>query len=331
MPDPWFISSRPVLDQLGATFGSQRPFTTQGGYGGGGVDYTDVINNQIQQQQQQADRDYGLKKQGLDQQYSLAKMQARSQQERNQIDREYQQAQVQLARDRLAQDAQQFSQNLGQRQHEFDVNAGFNQRDFGQHQHEFDIGQGNNVRDFGQRQYEFGANLGENQRQFNTQTGYNLLNMQANLRGPANYFQASNLAHNVAGDPNSATFLDALRSNTHLPGFSAQGGVPDAVSLNSLAAQQGNVPMMAGGAMAEYQQGQGAQATAAEDPRLAQIRGIYAAGAHKLAPGALEQMTPTERGLFGSGIDAIGGDQDTFLDQYRRSRVGQRLGMAAAA
>jgi hypothetical protein len=296
MANPWFLSSMPVLDQLGATMGS--------GVSGADTDYTALIQNQIEQQQRQADRDYGLRKQGLDQQYALAKMSARSQQERNQIDREYQQAQVELARDRLTQDARQFDENLGQRKLEFGQTLGENQR-------QFDIGQGNNVRDFGQRQNEF-----------NTTTGLGLVNTLAQYsQHPASYWQAAEYARNVGQMPGTATFLGALQNNSRLAGFGAQAGVPDRESYATLASK-----LTGGGAGAG-----GAGGADPYDARLAQIKSIYAAGAHQLAPGSLEQLTPTERSLFTSGISAAGGDADTFLDQYRRSRIGQGVSNLRAA
>lgn len=55
--------------------------------------------------------------------------------------------------------------------------------------------------------------------------------------------------------------------------------------------------------------------------RLANIQPIFQAGAHKLAPGALESMTPTERGLFSSAAKASGIRPEDFEQQYKRSRL----------
>lgn len=158
--------------------------------------------------------------------------------------------------------------------------------------------------------------------------GYDVLNMAAQLRGPENYFQAANFARGVADDPNSAGFLNALKDNIGQRSYGAQYSVPDPVTLNSLASSLGT-PFETGavqpGALSP------GNTAAADDTRLNQIRGLYAGGAHKLGAGALEGLTADEFKLLQSGIDAIGGSGATFLDQYRRSRVGNRSQMANVA
>jgi hypothetical protein len=54
-------------------------------------------------------------------------------------------------------------------------------------------------------------------------------------------------------------------------------------------------------------------------------------GAHQLGAGALEGLTDTERGWLTSGLDSLGYDSNTFLDQYRRSRIGQGISGSRAA
>ena len=149
--------------------------------------------------------------------------------------------------------------------------------------------------------------------------GYDVLNMAAQLRGPASYFQASEFNRGVAQNPNSATFLNALKNNTQLSDFGAQYGVPDKETLGTLSAKLGT-PVATTGAF---------NATAnnsADDAYLSQIRSIGAAGAHKLGAGALEQLTDSEKKMLISGLDASGFDSANFLDQYRRSRIGQSAG-----
>jgi hypothetical protein len=155
--------------------------------------------------------------------------------------------------------------------------------------------------------------------------GYDLLGKMAELRGPENYYQSAAYARGVANDPNSATFLNALKNNVNMPDFGAQYGVPDPETLSTLSSKLGT-PMGAGPASSAIGAG------GAQDNSLNQIRGLYAAGAHRLGAGALESLTDTERKLLTSGIDAIGGDASTFMDQYRRSRIGQGVsgGYAAA-
>lgn len=149
--------------------------------------------------------------------------------------------------------------------------------------------------------------------------GYDLLSTAAQLRGPASYFQASEFNRGVAANPQSATFLNALRDNAQLSDFGAQYGVPDKETLGTLSAKLGT-PVATTGAF---------NATAnnsADDAYLSQIRGIGAAGAHKLGAGALEQLTDSEKKLLISGLDANGFDSANFLDQYRRSRIAQSSG-----
>lgn len=257
---PWFTATTPVLNQLGATIGHGVTPTYQG------VNYTDLLTNMQEQQQREADRDYGLRKQQLDQQYKTARMQAKSQQERNEIDRWYNEQQVEIARARLAEEG----------------------------------------------------------RQFDTKTGMDLLSTLAQLRGPADYYQAANYARGVANDPNSAAFLTALRNNTKLPGFGAQQGIPEAETGNTLMAKLGGT-YQAGTGGTVNASGQSAATGVSQDSRLGQIGSLYQQGVHKLTAGSLEQLTPTEMGLLKSGIDASGGDYDTFLAQYRNSRIGQSL------
>ena len=55
--------------------------------------------------------------------------------------------------------------------------------------------------------------------------------------------------------------------------------------------------------------------------RLNQYGTVFKAGAHKLAPGALESMNPTERSLFNSAARASGIRPEDFDTQYKRSRL----------
>lgn len=148
--------------------------------------------------------------------------------------------------------------------------------------------------------------------------GYNLIKTGAELRGPENYFQASNYARGVAAQPGTAGFLSALQNNTQLAGYGAQIGAPDAASVGGLTAK------LTG------------QAGNADDGYLNQIHSVGAAGGHKIGAGKWEQMTDTERKLFLSGLEAPGADgkaydANTFLSQLRASRIGNRFGSALAA
>ncbi len=135
--------------------------------------------------------------------------------------------------------------------------------------------------------------------------GYDLVGTLAQMRGPDNYFQAANYARGVSGNPQTATFLTALQNNTGMSDFNAQGGLPDPVSYNSM------VGRLTG------------QANPSDGNNLAAIGNIAAKGAHQLGAGSLERLTDTERKLFTSGLDSLGIDTPTFLNQYTRSRIGQ--------
>ena len=163
--------------------------------------------------------------------------------------------------------------------------------------------------------------------------GYQLLNMSANLRGPADYFAASNLARGAAAMPGTSTFLDALKSNTNLPGFGAQAGAPQAATLNTLL---GNLQTGGAAGGGNGAAGGGTSGQNSTDQLHAQIQNIGLQGAHKLGAGSLEQLTPTELSLFKGGLETAGPDGkafdwNTFLSQYRNSRIGQGLAGSAAA
>jgi hypothetical protein len=55
--------------------------------------------------------------------------------------------------------------------------------------------------------------------------------------------------------------------------------------------------------------------------RLAAFRPTFQRGAHKLAPGAYEAMSPTERALFGSAARASGLRPEDWEESYKRSRL----------
>lgn len=243
-----------------------------------------VYERAFAEQKRQADRDYSLRKRELDQQYKIAKENARTARERNQIERWYNQEQVRLAGERLAEDRRQFDARL-----QYDRERAAEQ-------------------------------LGLSQ----AKLGYDVLNMQANLRGPSNYYQAAELARGVAAQPGTATFLNALRDNARLAPYVAPAGLPERETVNTLAARLGGPAIMPG---------TGTPATASttnDDANLAAIRGLAQQGAHKLGAGALEQLTETERKLLQSGLDYLGVDTPQFLEQYARSRIGNSGNYRAA-
>lgn len=144
--------------------------------------------------------------------------------------------------------------------------------------------------------------------------GYDVLNMGAQLRGPSDYFQAAEFSRGVSQMPGTSTFLSALQNNTRLGDFGAQGGQPAPETIGTLTAKLS---------------GQGGNPNTGN--YLAQIGNVGAKGAHQLGAGSLENLTDTERKLFTSGLEELGYDSNTFLDQYRRSRIGQNVGRAGYA
>jgi hypothetical protein len=54
------------------------------------------------------------------------------------------------------------------------------------------------------------------------------------------------------------------------------------------------------------------------------LRQIYGAGGQALGPQQLEGLTPTEQQMFVGGGGAVGADVEGYLDQYKRSRIGQQ-------
>lgn len=55
--------------------------------------------------------------------------------------------------------------------------------------------------------------------------------------------------------------------------------------------------------------------------RLAAFRPTFQAGAHRMAPGAMESMSATEKALFGSAARASGINPDDWDQSYKRSRL----------
>ncbi len=273
-----------------------------------------TIDAIIQRQREEADREYQLNKDKLDNEYRVALMNARTNADVMKANRDYQEGQVQIARDRLQFDKETQAQEFGLKQ---------------------------------------------------AKLGYDLINTQAQLSGPANYFKAAENARGVSGQAGTSTFLTALQNNARLAGYGAQAGTPTKESLGTLTAKlTGDYGSSGGGTgqVTNYQNGGGggtgqtlpasggATATAAgtgtgtaagsdswgayqtnSQNYSNQIGQIGQAGAHKLASGQLEQLTPTELSLFKAGLADQGFDPETFLTQYNRSRVGQTIGLNRAA
>lgn len=253
------------------------------------------------------EKNYTQKSTEINNTYKIALKNARTQQEVAEANRWYQEQQVGLSKDRLQFDRETQSQEFGLKQQEFGLKQ---------------------------------ANL-----------GYDLIGTAAGLKGPSNYFAASNLARNTAAQPGTSTFLSALQNNTRLAGFGQQAGAPQGETLGTLTAKltgadtgtgaAGNVidgtvtaasSAPAGVAGAITTGGRNAE----DNAYLNQIHGIARQGAHRLGAGRWEQLSPTEQALFLNGLETADEngaayDPDTFLDQYRRSRIGQSLSGSRAA
>jgi len=201
--------------------------------------------------------------------------------------------------------------------------------------------------------------LAEDQRQFNTKTGYELVNTLAGLRGPANFWQASNFSRGVANLPGTPAFLAALQTNTGLApsAYGAQAGAPTPESYGTLLAKLGGDTSggtNTGGGVSSNQvlaglsaaPGGGGGATGAApaaagggpssgssqtDAALGAIKAIGARGAQGLIPGSLESLSPTELELFKGGLEQAGYDSPTFLWQYANSRVGNQYNLGKVA
>lgn len=73
--------------------------------------------------------------------------------------------------------------------------------------------------------------------------GLDLVSQAAQMRGAKNYVQAANMAHGVANNPYTPVAFNALLSGATMPGYGAQGGIPQAYTLGSQLADFGvNVP-----------------------------------------------------------------------------------------
>jgi hypothetical protein len=75
-------------------------------------------------------------------------------------------------------------------------------------------------------------------------------------------------------------------------------------------------------------QGNGVYGSVAQQ-RLQAFAPVFQAGAHKLAPGALESMSASEKGLFSSAAKASGINPQDFEESYKRSRLQTGVGASA--
>ncbi len=154
--------------------------------------------------------------------------------------------------------------------------------------------------------------------------GLDLLGLGANLRGPANYLQYTNLLRGAPG-MGSAALLGNLTGATGLPDFGAPSGQPEAMTLNRMIADLGGSG--AGGVTSV-----GPSADPKEQARIFQdqVRNLLGQGVHKLNPGWWGKMNPSERGVFQSAAEASGYDMADILGIAAKSGIGQGSPLAAA-
>ena len=152
-------------------------------------------------------------------------------------------------------------------------------------------------------------------REFNANLGQQYLATASQLQGPQNTFQLSNYLRGAQGNQSVPLYLQNLAQGVGQNLFTAPGSTaPTPQSAAGLAGQLGGTTSATPGW--DYNQ------------TLGTIQNIMGGGAQKLAPGALENLTPDELQALGSGIGAAGGTLPSFLQQYAQSRLGQAAPVA---
>jgi hypothetical protein len=146
-------------------------------------------------------------------------------------------------------------------------------------------------------------------RQFNARTGLDYLTQAAQMGGPADWAQLSNFYRGAQGNPQIPVFLSALQNGVTMPAFGAVGSsAPTVQSPDAIAQRLTGMPTQGGTNM---------------DQTLGLFSAIGRSGGTGLAPQAIEQLSPDELAMFGSGIKAAGFSMPTLLNSYKQSRVGQ--------
>jgi hypothetical protein len=69
-------------------------------------------------------------------------------------------------------------------------------------------------------------------------------------------------------------------------------------------------------------------AAAPQDPQQA-LRDVYSRGGQSLGPQQLEGLTSSEMSMFQGGGGSVGADVPGFMEQYKRSRIGQSASSGA--
>lgn len=147
--------------------------------------------------------------------------------------------------------------------------------------------------------------------------GLDYLKTASEMRGPENYLQAADFLRGASSRQDVPLFLQALQGGVNMPGFVAPGGQPAGFNIQGLMQQmgQGGIPGVTG-------------PTGQDAAFLAAVRAKNAQGIHTLAPGALEQLNPSELGAYKSASEYSGDggpawSWDDLLTTYKRSGIGQ--------
>lgn len=193
--------------------------------------------------------------------------------------------------------------------------------------------------------------------------GLQAVSEAAKMGGPENYFQYLDYLGGARQLPGMANWLGALQGNAPQLAFTAPGAQrPAAQSFGGMigllggstapgtsgggGAASGGTTGTTGGSTASGTDPQAAAAAAVvkasppstmagyspDDIRaLDVIQGIYGAGAHTMAPGVYESMSPAQKALFASGGRKTGHDPREFLAAHEQSRIGQAASQSRLA
>lgn len=169
--------------------------------------------------------------------------------------------------------------------------------------------------------------LKEQQRQFNMNYGLDIIKTGSQMRGPENAFQGFSFARGVA-DAGYSPFVAALRpdGNTAYGGGTARSGAPVPLTVGTLAADITGQKAAGGGGTDAYGR---PILSSDQQAQLSPIRSMFEGGLANSKQGQLENLTDGEMKALRSGGDYLGYDTDSEFQFWKRSRPGQRSGLAA--
>lgn len=190
---------------------------------------------------------------------------------------------------------------------------------------------------YNQQQVELAKQrLAEDSRQFNVKTGYDVLNMGAQLQGPRNWAQYQRLAAGTAANPNTATLFNNLGQAVTSGGYRGFGpGTLEPQTLASLVSDMSGGQSNAFAGVGAVGSGGGSNGTprggAMSDLQREQQAAMpYIMNPQKIGAGVIEAMNPDKQDMLASLIGASGASVPTWLDTLRRSRIGNTYSGNAA-